>query len=156
MWNSTSNNDFPTDQTLHQMYDIDTELDRQGSICNGCGVPATGNAYSSGHLVAPFFGLAYMLLLLRQFFRNCSLWIFLGTLLTQTGCIANQRNLNLCIIELFSGVFCFVTLLFEFLVGAGTFVIGLSQFSFLFSALISWWEWTLCHFQRHWYSKLCR
>ena len=36
---------------------------------------------------------------------------------------------NRCVIEGFGGVKCFVTLLFEFSVGVGAFVIGLSQIS---------------------------
>ena len=55
-WSSTSYSDFPTDQTFHQFYDLDTELDIDqicewfpGTISNKCDMLA-GNAYPSRQL----------------------------------------------------------------------------------------------------------
>ena len=42
---------------------------------------------------------------------------------------------NRCVIEVFSSVFCVVTLLFRFFWGVGAFVIGLSQISSFFSSI---------------------
>ena len=48
---------------------------------------------------------------------------------------------NRCVIELFCGVVCVVTLPFDISVGVGAFVIGLSQISSFFSFHLSttWW-----------------
>ena len=48
---------------------------------------------------------------------------------------------NRCVIEVFGGV-CVLSLVFEFSVGIGGFVIGLSQISFIFSLSDSQFQYT--------------
>ena len=56
------------------------------------------------------------------------------TVITPTGRPKSVRNR--CVIEVFGGVLC-CPLVFEFSVGKGVFVIGLSQISFLLSLLVN-------------------